>query len=293
MRLTLAAAFLALSAHVAQAQPSETLEKIKESGFISIGHRDAYVPFSYVISSGAPIGYSIDLCMKIVDAVKEKLKLPNLQIKYTSVTAQNRIPLLQNGTIDLECGVTTNSVARQEQVAFSPSYFSANITAAVKKSSGIKSFADLAGKTAVATSGSTGVQLLRVHRRNENLDVKETFGKDAPSAFLDLAGDRAAAFVTDDVVLAGLIATSAKPEDYKILTESLRSEPYGAMLRKGDPQFKSLVDQTITGIMKSGEINEIYAKWFMRPVPPRDVSLNFPQSDTVKELFRNPNDKGV
>ena len=270
-----------------------TLKKIKDTGTITIGHRESSIPFSYLDDKQQPIGYAMDLCMKVVDAVKAELKLPNLKVNLQPVTSANRIPLMQNGTIDMECGSTTNSVERQKQVAFGPTYFVINVTAAVKKSSGIKTLADLNGKTMSTTSGTTSVPLLKVYEKTKHVDVKEIYGKDHAESFLLLAQDRTAAFVMDDILLAGQIANSANPGDYMILQESLRTEPYSMMLRKDDPQFKALVDRTVGGVMKSGEIEKIYAKWFPNPIPPKGVNMNFPMTPAIKEAFANPNDKGV
>ncbi len=287
------AACALLVASVAQAQPRDTLQKIKETGVIEIGSRDASVPFSYMNGGSEPIGFTADLCKRVVDAVKARLAMPQLTVRYTVVTPTNRIPLLQNGTIDLECGTTTNTKARQEQVAFAPSHFVAGVGAVVKKSGKIESFADLDGKTVATTAGSTSIQLLRAYRRNEKADIKEVSGKDTSDAFLMFSSDRAQALILDDVQLAGLIATSQAPGDYKILGERLRDEPYGIAYRKDDPKFKELVDQTLVTIYKSGAINEIYAKWFTRPIPPKGVNLNFPMTDAIREIYKNPNANGV
>ena len=292
-RSLLSALALACVCTVALAQ-GDTLAKIKESGVITIGARDTQLPFSYKpTGAGDPVGFTNDICMKIVDAVKAKLALPSLQVRYTILTSTNRIPLLQNGTVDLDCATTTNTTARQQQVAFAPSHFVTSITAAVKKSSGINSLADLKGKTVATVTGSTAVQLLRGYRKTESIEVQEISGKDTADAFLLLASDRAVAYVLDDVQLAGLIATSTAPGDYKILKESLRQEPYGIMYRKDDPQFAALVDQTVLGLMQSGAVDELYAKWFTKPIPPNNVNLNFPMTDAVREVFRTPSNKGV
>lgn len=280
-------------ATAAQAQESGTLKKIRETGSITVGHRESSIPFSYLDDKQQPIGYAMDLCMKVVDAVKAELKLPNLKVNLQPVTSSNRIPLLQNGTIDMECGSTTNSVARQQQVAFGPSYFVINVTAAVKKNSNINAIADLNGKTVSTTSGTTSVPLIKGYEKAKHVDVKEIYGKDHAESFLLMADDRAAAFIMDDILLAGQIANSKNPSDYKILQESLRQEPYGMMLRKDDPQFKALVDKTIGNVMKSGEIEKIYNKWFLTPVPPKGLNLNFPMTPAIRETFKNPNDKGV
>jgi glutamate/aspartate transport system substrate-binding protein len=271
-----------------------TLKKIKDTGSITIGYRESSIPFSYLDDKQQPIGYAMDLCMKVVDAVKADLKMPNLKLNLQPVTSSNRIPLLQNGTIDMECGSTTNSVARQQQVSFGPTYFVINVSAAVKKSSGVKTLADLNGKTISTTSGTTAVPLLKQYEKTKSADIKEIYGKDHAESFLLLTQDRVAAFVMDDILLAGQIANAASPGDYMILKdESLRTEPYSMMIRKDDPQFKALVDKTIGGVMKSGEIDKIYAKWFTSPIPPKNINMNFPETPAIKEAFKNPNDKGV
>lgn len=286
------AAAIACSGAAAQ---TDTLAKIKANGSISIGSRDSQIPFSYKPTGGGdPVGFTNDICLKIVEAVKAKLGMPTLEVRYTTLTSTNRIPLLTNGTVDLDCATTTNTVQRAEQVAFAPSHFVTNITAAVKKSSGINTLADLNGKKVSTVSGSTGVQLLRGYRKSENIEVEDLKAKDTADGFLLLESGRTVAYILDDVQLAGLIATSQTPGDFKILTkESLRQEPYGIMYRKDDPQFKALVDKTVTDLMKSGAINEIYAKWFTRPIPPSNANLNFPMTDAVKEIYKNPNNKGV
>jgi ABC-type amino acid transport substrate-binding protein len=278
----------------AHAQTKDTLQKIKESGVISLGGRDASFPFSYRVGSESdPIGFSADLCMKVVEAIKAKLSMPTLKVQYTMVTPANRIPLVQNGTVDLECSTTTNTTARAQQVEFAPTHFVGSVAAAVKRSSGIEAMAQLEGKTVATVTGSTSIQLLRAYRRNENVQLAELSGKDTADTFLLLSTDRAVAMILEDVQLAGLIARTDRPGDYRILGERLRDEPYGFMYRKDDPQFKALVDETLTKIMKSGEINELYAKWFMRPVPPANVSLNFPMSNAVREAYRSPGNKGI
>lgn len=274
---------------------SGTLDKIRAANAITIGHRDASVPFSYLPSGSGtePVGFAIDICMHVVDAIKNKLGLPSLKINYQGVTSQNRIPLVQNGTVDLECGSTTNSTARQQQVAFSPNYIMVSVGVAVKKASGINSLADLNGKTIATTTGTTSIPLLRAHKRAENLQVTEIFGKDHSDSFLLLETDRASAFVMDDILLAGQIAGSKAPGDYKILPDSLRQEPYGIMMRKDDPQFKAVVDGAVRELMTSGKINELYAKWFTSPIPPRGINLAFPMTEATRELYLHPTDKGV
>ena len=270
-----------------------TLKKIKETGTITIGHRESSIPFSYLDDKQQPVGYAMELCGKVVDAVKTELKMPNLKVAYQPVTSANRIPLLQNGTIDLECGSTTNSVERQKQVAFGPTYFVVNISAAVKKDSGIKTFADLNGKTVASTSGTTSIPLLRGYEKAKGIDFKELQAKDHAESMQLVASDRAQAFIMDDILLAGQIANQQNPGQYMILPESLRTEPYSMMLRREDPQFKALVDRAVTAVYKSGEIDKIYAKWFTSTIPPRNINLNFPQTPAIKEAFKSPNDKGV
>lgn len=284
-----------LLAAPASAQEIDTLRKIQDSGTIVIGNRDSSIPFSYKpTGSGEPVGFSNDICLKIVDAVKAKLGLPALRVQYMLLNSTNRIPLMQNGTVDLDCATTTNSVARQQQVAFAPSHFVTNITVAVKKDSGIQSLADLGGKTVATVAGSTSMQLLRGLRRSEKMEVQEVSGKDTADAFLLLANGRAQAYVLDDVQLAGLIATAPNPGDYRILKDVvLRQEPYGIMLRKNDPAFQAVVDQAVTQLMQSGEMEKLYARWFTQPIPPSNVNLNFPMTDAVREAYRNPNNKGV
>lgn len=293
LSLTLAVAATLAGANAAA--QSDTLAKIKSSGAITIGARDSQIPFSYKPTGGGdPTGFTNDICLKIVDAVKAQLALPKLEVRYMILTSTNRIPLLNNGSVDLDCATTTNTVQRQQQVAFAPSHFVTSITAAVKKNSGINSFADLNGKTVSTVAGSTGVQLLRGYRRAGNIEVQDLAAKDTADGFLMMASGRTAAYILDDVQLAGLIATAPNPDDFKILTqESLRQEPYGIMYRKDDPQFKALVDKTVTEIMASGAINEIYAKWFMRPIPPSNANLNFPMTDAVKAIYKTPNSDGV
>jgi glutamate/aspartate transport system substrate-binding protein len=293
-RLVLSAIACATLAAPAAAQQLEgTLKKIKETGSITVGYRESSIPFSYLDDKQQPVGYAMDLCMKIVDAVKADLKMPGLKVQLQPVTSSNRIPLMQNGTIDLECGSTTNSVERQKQVSFGPTYFVINVTAAVKKNSGINSLSDLNGKTISTTSGTTSVPLLKKYQKTQNVEVKEIYGKDHAESFLLMADDRSSAFVMDDILLAGQIANSRSPSDYRIIPESLRQEPYSMMLRKDDPQFKALVDKTIGGVMKSGEIERIYTKWFTSPIPPKGVNLNFPMTPAIRDAFASPNDKGV
>ena len=286
--------FLALLAVPAFAQPATelqgTLKKVKDSGSITLGIRESSYPLSYLDEKQQPIGYHIDLCNRIVDAVKARLKLPALKVQHQAVTSQNRIPLVANGTVDIECGSTTNNEARQKQVAFAPTTFVTNVRMAVKKSSGIKSLDQLGRKPVATTTGTTSVQLMRAHEKGKGVDFKEVYGKDHADSFLMLETDRAVAFVMDDNLLAGLIATSKAPNNYAIVGEVLSVEPIAIMLRRGDPEFKKLVDDTVKSLMKKGEINKLYARWFMSPIPPKQVNLNFPISELLKFLIESPSD---
>lgn len=267
-----------------------TLQKVKDSGTIVMGIRESSYPLSYLDDTQQPIGYHIDVCNRIVAAVKEKLKMPGLKLQHQPVTSQNRIPLVSNGTVDLECGSTTNNEARQKQVAFVVTTFVTNVRMAVKKKSGITSLSELDGKPVATTSGTTSVQLMRAHEKGKHINFKEVYGKDHADSFLLMETDRAVAFVMDDNLLAGLIATSKSPADYALVGEVLNVEPIAIMIRKDDFAFKKLADDTVKAMMKSGEIEKLYAKWFMSPIPPKNVNMNFPMSATLKELIKNPSD---
>jgi glutamate/aspartate transport system substrate-binding protein len=269
-----------------------TLGKVKSSGTITIGHRDASLPLSYYDDKQQPIGYAMDLCMKIVDAVKSELKLPKLDVKYQLVTSANRIPLMANGTIDLECGSTTNNVARQEQVWFTITHFVTANRWASKKSSNLKSLADLKGKTIVSTAGSTNIKQITEINAAQNLGMNIISANGHPEAFQMVETGRAVAFVMDDIILAGLAAQSRTPSDYEISSVALSVEPYGIMLRKDDKAFKAVVDAAMTRIYKSGEINAIYSKWFEKPVPPKGVNMNLPMTAAFKKVVANPTSSG-
>jgi glutamate/aspartate transport system substrate-binding protein len=272
------------------AELTGTLKKAKESGTITMGIRESSYPLSYLDDKQLPIGYHIDICNKIVEAVKKEVQLPDLKVQHQPVTSQNRIPLVTNGTVDLECGSTTNNEARQKQVAFVVTTFVTNVRMAVKKKSGIASLSQLGKKSVATTSGTTSVQLMRAHEKAKGIDFKEVYGKDHADSFLLLETDRAEAFVMDDNLLAGLIVTSKTPQDYAIVGEVLNVEPIAIMIRRDDPAFKKLADDTVKGLMKSGEVDKLYAKWFMSPIPPKNISMNFPMSEKLKELIKNPSD---
>jgi len=281
---------LAVAAPAAAEELTGTLKKVKDSGAIALGFRESSYPLSYLDDKQQPVGYHIDVCNRIVAAVKARLGLAALTVELQPVTSQNRIALLTNGTIDLECGSTTNNEARARQVAFAPTTFVTNVRMAVKKSSGITELAQLQGKPVATTTGTTSVQLIRAHKKGHNLDFKEVYGKDHADSFLMLESDRAVAFVMDDNLLAGLIATAKAPGDYAIVGEVLDIEPIAIMLRRDDPPFKALVDESVKALMASGEIDRLYVKWFQSPIPPRMVNLAFPMSDQLKQLIKIPND---
>lgn len=273
-----------------------TLKKVQDSGTFTIGYRESSVPFSYLGEDAKPTGYAFTICQNIAKAVKKAVNRPDLEVKYLPITSGNRIPLLQNGAYDVECGSTTNSLERQKAVAFSTTYFVIQVTAGVKKDSGVNSLKDLAGKTLAFSSGTTAGPLMTEYAKKNGFTFHTVFGKDHAESMQLLASGRAAAFIIDDVLLAGQFANVKDPQDYKILSgqaNSLREEPYAAMIRKDDPQFKKLVDDTVTGMIKSGEMEKLYKKWFQSPIPPRNANLNFPMNDAMKAAFANPNDKGV
>jgi len=288
--------FVAAAAGLALALPvlgqEGTLKKIKDSGAITIGHRDASLPFSYYDDKQQPIGYAMDLCLRIADAVKKDLKMPKLDIKYQLVTSANRIPLMANGTIDLECGSTTNNLARQKEVAFTITHFVTANRWIAKKSAKIKSLADLKGKTIVSTAGTTNIKQITEINAAQNLGMNIISANGHPEAFQMVETGRAVAFVMDDILLYSLAAQSRNPKDYEISAEALSVEPYGIMLRKDDTAFKKVVDAAMVNIYKSGQINKIYEKWFQHPIPPKGLNLNIPMSPQFKKVVANPTDSG-
>ena len=281
----------ALLAAPATAQEG-TLKKIKDSGSITIGHRDASIPLSYYDDKQRPVGYAMDLCHRIVDAVKRELKMPKLEVKYQLVTSANRIPLMANGTVDLECGSTTNNLERQKQVAFTITHFVTANRFVSKRSSKISRLADLKGKTVVSTAGTTNIKQITEINREQKLGMNIISANGHPEAFQMVETGRAAAFVMDDILLYGLVAQSRSPKDYVISAEALSVEPYGIMLRKDDPAFKKVVDAAMASTYKSGAVSELYQKWFMKPIPPRNVNLNVPMSGQLKKVIANPTDSG-
>ena len=281
-----------ISTPVFAAELTGTLKKIKESGTITLGHRDSSIPFSYIAdASGKPVGYSHDVQLAIVEGLKKQLDMPDLKIKYNLVTSQTRIPLVQNGTVDVECGSTTNNVERQQQVDFSVGIFEIGTRLLSKKDSPYKDFADLKGKNVVTTAGTTSERILKSMNADKQMGMNVISAKDHGESFQMLESGRAVAFMMDDALLAGEMAKAKKPTDWAVTGTPQSYEVYACMVRKGDPDFKKAVDDAIVGIYKSGEINNIYSKWFTQPIPPKGLNLMFPMSDKVKELIANPNDK--
>ena len=285
-------ALLALALALPALAQDGTLKKIKDSGAITIGHRDASVPFSYYDDKQQPVGYAMDLCTKVVDAVKSELKMPNLKVNYQLVTSANRIPLMANGTIDLECGSTTNNLARQEQGWFATTHFVTANRFVSKKASKIGALADLKGKTVVSTAGTTNIKQITEINAAQKLGMSIVSANGHAEAFQMVETGRAVAFVMDDVLLYSLVAQSRVPGDYVVSSEALSVEPYGIMLRKDDAAFKKVVNGAINAVYKSGEINGIYDKWFQKPIPPRSINLNVPMSAQFRKVIAKPTDSG-
>ena len=273
------------------AQESPTLKKIKDSGTIALGHRESSIPFSYYDDKQQVVGYSQELMLKVVDAVKAELKMPTLQVKLTPVTSQNRIPLVQNGTVDIECGSTTHNAERARQVAFSNTIFVIGTRLMTKKDSGIKDFPDLAGKNVVTTAGTTSERLIRKMNEDKKLAMNIISAKDHGEAFLTLETGRAVAFMMDDALLYGELAKARRPAEWTIVGTPQSFEAYGCMMRKDDPAFKKVADAALAKAMTSGEAEAIYKKWFTQPIPPKGLNLNFPISEAMQKLLKAPNDK--
>ena len=296
VRSILSVGLITLSALLVAAGPASaqegTLKKIKETGAITLGHRDASIPFSYFDDKQQAVGYAMDLCGKIVDAVKAELKMPNLQVKLNPVTSATRIPLMANGTIDLECGSTTNNLERQKQVAFTITHFVTANRFVSKKAANLKSLDDLKGKTIVSTSGTTNIKQITELNGQKNLGMTILPAKDHAESFLMVETGRAVAFFMDDILLYSLVANSKNPSEWVNSLDAHSVEPYGIMLRRDDPSFKKVVDDAMTKVYKSGEINTIYAKWFLHPVPPKGINLNVPMSEVFKHVVAKPTDSG-
>jgi glutamate/aspartate transport system substrate-binding protein len=290
MKKTLVVAAALLATGLAQA---DTLAKIKSSGAATMGVRESSGALSYTLGDGKYAGFHVELCQRVLGDVQKKLGLAKLDVKYQPVTSQNRIPLVQNGTVDIECGSTTNNATRQKDVSFAVTTYVEEVRIAVKANSGITSIAQLNGKKVATTTGTTSVQLLRKHERAAGVNFEEVFGKDHADSFLLLDSGRADAFVMDGQILAGNIAKAKNPADFKIVGEVLSVEPIAIMIRKDDAPFKKAVDESLTAMMKSGEMAKLYDKWFMQPIPPSNTKVGLPLSEATKAAWAAPNDKPV
>ena len=290
MKKTLIAVAAVLAASAAVAQTADTLKKIKDSGSITLGVRESS-GLSYTIGNGKFVGFHTEMAERVIADLQKQLGLAKLEVKYQPVTSQNRIPLVQNGTVDLECGSTTNNAARQKDVSFAVTTYVEEVRIAVKANSGINSIAQLSGKKVATTTGTTSVQTLRKHERATNVNFEEVFGKDHADSFLLLESGRADAFVMDGSILAANIAKSKNPADYKIVGEVLSVEPIACMLRKDDAAFKKAVDDSIKNQIKDGSLAKLYDKWFMQPIPPANAKIGLPLSEATKAAWATPNDK--
>jgi glutamate/aspartate transport system substrate-binding protein len=293
MKKSLIAVAALLAAGAAFAQAGDTLKKIKDSAAVTMGVRESSGALSYTLGDGKYVGFHIDVCQQALADIQKQLGLAKLDIKYQPVTSQNRIPLVQNGTVDIECGSTTNNATRQKDVAFAVTTYVEEVRIAVKANSGITSIAQLKDRSVATTTGTTSVQLLRKHERATGIDFKELFGKDHADSFLLLESGRADAFVMDGQILAGNIARAKNPADFKIVGEVLSVEPIAIMIRKDDPAFKKVVDDSIKAQIASGQLAKAYDKWFMQPIPPANTKVGLPASDATKAAWASPNDKPV
>ncbi|XAH25759.1 amino acid ABC transporter substrate-binding protein [Xylophilus sp. GW821-FHT01B05] len=272
------------------AEPTGTLKKIKDSGQITLGYRESSVPFSYLDDKAQPVGYSIELCKRIVDGVKKELGLPALQVKLQPVTSQNRIALVSNGTVDMECGSTVNNAERQPIVNFSVTTFVVATRFIGKKADNLKTLDDLKGKTVVMTTGTNTVKRVRDLNTARSLGLNMLYGKDHADSMLLMTSGRAVAFFEDDILLTGMAAVSNTPHDFALSTEGYSADPYAIMLPKGDAEFKKLADGVLTGLFRSGEIKPIYERWFVQPIPPKNITLNFPMGAALKNVIATPTD---
>ena len=291
MKLSVLATAALLTAGLATTAVAQTLKKVADSNKITVSYREASVPFSYLIGSSKAVGFSVELSEAIIDDVRKKLKKPALEVAYMAVTSQNRIPLLVNGTYDLECGSTTNNSTRAKDVSFSTNMFYTGTRLLVKKTSGVKNYADLAKKTVASTTGTTNAQVIRKYNADKKLDMQLIWGKDHDDSLLLVESDRAVAFAMDDILLFGLRANSKNPQSLEVVGDSLQVEPYACMVRKDDPEFKKLVDGTITRLMKSGEFSKLYTKWFESAIVPKGVNLALPMSTELKANLKAPSDQ--
>lgn len=280
----------ALIALPAAAQAQGRLDKIKDTGQITLGVRESSIPFSYLDDAQKPIGYSMDICHGIVDALKEKLGLEQLSVKEVSVTSSTRIPLVANGTVDISCGSATNNEQRQQQVSFAPTTFVTSTRFASLKSSNVKDLADLKGATVISTAGTSNLRWLTQVNAQQKLGMRIMNAKDHSEAFLTVNSGRAVAFFMDDILLAGLVANSRNADDWAISEKTYTVEPYGMILPKNDPEFKRAVDEAVKAMMKDGRLKQMYQKWFTQPIPPRNINLNWPMSAELEKVIANPTD---
>lgn len=290
-QLLLGATVLAAGLALSVGAHADTLAKIKESGAVTMGVRESSGALSYTLGDGKYAGFHVEVCQRVLADIQRSLGLPRLDVKYQAVTPQNRIPLVQNGTVDIECGSTTNNATRQKDVSFAVTTYVEEVRMAVKANSGITSINQLNGRKVATTTGTTSVQHLRRHERAQNVNFEEVFGKDHADSFLLLESGRADAFVMDGQILAGNIARSKNPADFRIAGEVLSVEPIAIMIRKDDPKFKKAVDDSIIAMMRSGEIARIYDKWFMQPIPPTNTRVGLAVSEATKAAWASPNDR--
>jgi ABC-type amino acid transport substrate-binding protein len=287
----LSTVFLAAGLAATASAGADTLQKIAESGQITLAYRESSVPFSYLAGGSTPEGFSVDIANAVADAVKKQLKKPDLKVALQAVTSQNRIPLLVNGTIDLECGSTTNNTVRGKDVQFAINHFYTGTRLLAKKASGIKNYADLANKPVASTSGTTNAQVIRKYNQEKNLGMDIKLGKDHDDSMLLVDSGRAVAFAMDDILLFGLVGNAKNPAEWEVVGDSLQVEPYACMLRKDDPQFQQLVNGVIGNLMKSGQFEKLYTKWFMSPIPPKGQNLNLPMSKELRDNLKALSDK--
>ena len=290
--IALAVCILAVSPAGAQ-ERTGTLKKIETTRTVTLGHRESSIPFSYYNDQQQVIGYSHEIMLNVVDAIRRELRLPDLRVKLVPVSSQNRLTLVQNGTVDLECGSTSNTVERQKQVAFSNSLFIIGTRLLVKKDAGIEDFPDLAGRTVVTTAGTTPQRSLRKVNADKKMNMIIISAKDHGESFLTLETGRAAAFMLDDVLLYGELAKAKRPGDWIVTGPPPAREAYGCLLRKDDAAFKQLVDAAIAGFQTSGAADGLYRKWFLSPIPPKGLNLDFPMSAEMRALFKHPNDRAI
>ncbi|TMJ99287.1 MAG: transporter substrate-binding domain-containing protein [Alphaproteobacteria bacterium] len=286
-----AALFLGVAAPAETQDFGGTLKKVRETGVITIGHRDSSIPLSYLDDKLQPVGFSIELCKHVVEAVKAKLALPNLTVKYNPVTSATRLPLVANGTVDIECGSTANMTSRQTQVGFSYTFFVPQFKWITRTNNDVKSADDLRGKTVAVTAGTNTALFVNKLNNEGKLGMTIMQGKDHAESFLLVETGRAGAWMEDDILIAGFRANAKNPADFKLLDNSYPSDPYALMIRKDDEQFKSLVDETLAALMRSGEFEKLYTQWFERPIPPRAINIQLPMSDALKRAVKEPNDK--